>query len=133
MENKRNEARDIAEEGLDKIVEGDEEEGQKLIDRAKKLDPKAVEAARRRGLDVRLGSVEQQAYASDTFDAVVMSHVIEHVPDPRGLIRECRRILKQGGHFVCITPNCASWCSGIFKSVGATARRITLRTCSGCC
>jgi len=79
------------------------------------FDPEAVKAARRRGLDVRLGSVEQQGYASDTFDAVVMNHVIEHVPDPRRLIQECRRILKQGGHFVCITPNCASWCSSIFK------------------
>ena len=43
MEGKRERARDIAEEGLDKIVEGDDEEGQKMIDRAKKLDPKAVE------------------------------------------------------------------------------------------
>jgi phage/plasmid-associated DNA primase len=43
MENKRDRARDIAEEGLDKIVEGDKEKGQKMIDQAKKLDPKAVE------------------------------------------------------------------------------------------
>jgi hypothetical protein len=43
MENKRDRARDIAEEGLDKIVEGEEEKGQKMIDQAKKLDPKAVE------------------------------------------------------------------------------------------
>ena len=43
MENKRERAHDIAEEGLDKIVEGDEEAGQKLIDEANKIDPKAVE------------------------------------------------------------------------------------------
>jgi hypothetical protein len=43
MENKRERARDIAEEGLDKIVEGEEEAGQKMVDQAKKLDPKAVE------------------------------------------------------------------------------------------
>jgi hypothetical protein len=43
MENRRERARDIAEEGLDKIVEGEEEEGQKMIDQAKKLDPTAVE------------------------------------------------------------------------------------------
>ncbi len=34
---------DIAEEGLDKIIEGDEEKGRKMIDEAKKRDPKAVE------------------------------------------------------------------------------------------
>ena len=43
MENKRERAHDIAEEGLDKIVEGDTEAGEKLIDEAKKIDPKAVE------------------------------------------------------------------------------------------
>jgi uncharacterized protein HemY len=43
MENKRERAHDIAEEGLDKIVEGDAEAGEKLIDKAKKIDPKAVE------------------------------------------------------------------------------------------
>jgi uncharacterized protein HemY len=43
MENKRERAHDIAEEGLDKIVEGDTEAGEKLIDKAKKIDPKAVE------------------------------------------------------------------------------------------
>ena len=43
MENKREHAHDIAEEGLDKVVEGDTEAGEKLIDKAKKIDPKAVE------------------------------------------------------------------------------------------
>jgi len=43
MENKRERAHDIAEEGLDKIVEGDTATGEKLIDEAKKIDPKAVE------------------------------------------------------------------------------------------
>ncbi len=43
MENKRERAHDIAEEGLDNIVEGDSETGEKLIDKAKKIDPKAVE------------------------------------------------------------------------------------------
>jgi hypothetical protein len=36
-------ARDIAEEGLDKIIEGDEKKGRRMIDKAKKRDPKAVE------------------------------------------------------------------------------------------
>ena len=43
MENKRERAQDIAEEGLDKVVEGDTEAGEKLIDKAKKIDPEAVE------------------------------------------------------------------------------------------
>jgi uncharacterized protein HemY len=43
MENKRERAHDIAEEGLDKLIEGDTEAGEKLIDQAKKVDPKGVE------------------------------------------------------------------------------------------
>jgi predicted transcriptional regulator len=43
MENKRERAHDIAEEGLDKLIDGDTEAGEKLIDQAKKIDPKGVE------------------------------------------------------------------------------------------
>ena len=43
MDNKRERSRDIAEEGLDKLIEGDKEAGEKLIDKAKKIDPKGVE------------------------------------------------------------------------------------------
>jgi len=43
MENKRERAHDIAEEGLDKIVEGDMEKGKTMIDQARKIDPKAVD------------------------------------------------------------------------------------------
>ena len=43
MENKRERAHDIAEEWLDKVIEGDVETGKTMIDRARKIDPKAVD------------------------------------------------------------------------------------------
>ncbi len=43
MPNERERVHDIAEDGLDKIIEGDEEKGRKAIEEAKKRDPKAVE------------------------------------------------------------------------------------------
>jgi hypothetical protein len=43
MPSERERAHDIAEEGLDKIIEGDEQKGRRMIDEAKKRDPKAVE------------------------------------------------------------------------------------------
>ena len=43
MANAREQAHDIADQGLDKIIEGDEKAGRRMIDEAKKRDPKAVE------------------------------------------------------------------------------------------
>ena len=43
MDDKRDRARDLAEQGLDKAIEGDEEKGRRMIDEAKKIDPKAVD------------------------------------------------------------------------------------------
>jgi 2-polyprenyl-3-methyl-5-hydroxy-6-metoxy-1,4-benzoquinol methylase len=73
------------------------------------FDPAAVEIAKKKGLDVSLGMLADQAFPPDSFDAVTMSHVIEHVHDPLSFLRDCRRILKPGGHLVMVTPNTKSW------------------------
>lgn len=49
------------------------------------------------------------------FDAVTVSHVIEHVPDPVALLGEARRILKRGGRLVITTPNLESYGHGKFR------------------
>ena len=43
MQSRRRWAREIAEEGFDTIVEGEEEMGLRLVDAARKIDPKAVD------------------------------------------------------------------------------------------
>jgi 2-polyprenyl-3-methyl-5-hydroxy-6-metoxy-1,4-benzoquinol methylase len=73
------------------------------------LDPAAVKVASARGLTVHAGTLKKQNFPDGSFDAVVSSHVIEHVHDPVGLLRECGRILKSGGRLVVVTPNTASW------------------------
>jgi SAM-dependent methyltransferase len=72
------------------------------------FDPEAVAAAAQRGLSVRVGSLEQHRYPPASLDAVLMSHVLEHVADPIGLLAEGRRILRPGGRLLLITPNGAS-------------------------
>lgn len=71
-------------------------------------DPRAAEHAIRRGLDVKVGLLEDQRYPSGSFDAITMSHVIEHVHDPIVLLAECRRVLKPNGLLVVTTPNVKS-------------------------
>jgi len=73
------------------------------------FDPEAVKNAGLKGLGVRLGELSQQGYEDGEFDAIFMSHVIEHVPDPQALLNECFRLLKPGGRLVVVTPNGASW------------------------
>lgn len=80
------------------------------------FDGNAVKAARQQGLDVQCGSLEQQKFASGRFDAVILNHVIEHVPDPVATAEECRRILKPGGKLVIFTPNAASLGHQVFKA-----------------
>lgn len=72
------------------------------------FDPNAVRVARSIGLDVHCGALEERNLAADSFDVVTLNHVIEHVPDPVGLLRECRRILKPDGKLVLATPNTGS-------------------------
>ena len=79
------------------------------------FDENAVKVARSRGLDVTCGALEQGNLASGSFDAVTLSHVIEHVPDPVGTLAECLRILKPGGTLVLFTPNALSLGHRIFK------------------
>ena len=71
-------------------------------------DPVAAAAARRNGIDVRDGMLADAAFTDDAFDAIVLSHVIEHVHDPIALLRECSRVLRPGGTLVMMTPNLTS-------------------------
>ena len=69
------------------------------------FDATAVQTARALGLDVRLGDLAAQQFDDASFDAIVMSHVIEHVPQPASLLAECCRVLRPGGSLTVVTPN----------------------------
>ncbi len=69
------------------------------------FDPGAVRVARENGLAVGCGTLEEQRYPDNSFEAVTLNHVIEHVPAPVQTLAECARILKPGGTLFLATPN----------------------------
>jgi 2-polyprenyl-3-methyl-5-hydroxy-6-metoxy-1,4-benzoquinol methylase len=71
-------------------------------------DPAAVAAARSRGLTVHAGTVEALRSEASSFDVVTLSHVLEHVHDPRALLKSIRDLLKPGGLLWLDTPNITS-------------------------
>lgn len=79
------------------------------------FDQRAVDVARQNGLQVRCGSLEQQNFPNESFHAVVLNHVIEHLPDPAGTLLESVRVLKPGGKLVLFTPNGSSLGHRVFK------------------
>lgn len=63
-----------------------------------------AEAAAARGLRVTAGSLPQDHGGLDRYDLVALFHVLEHLPDPRGALREVRRLLAPGGALLLEIP-----------------------------
>ncbi len=48
-------------------------------------------------------------YQTDSFDAVILWHVLEHLPHPERTLEELNRIIRPGGRWIVAVPNFASW------------------------
>lgn len=76
-------------------------------------------ARERHGLDVFTGTLEEAAHPDNTFDAITLWDVLEHLHDPAASLREIRRILKPGGVLIIRVPNLASWDARLFGDTWA--------------
>ncbi|MEI6437685.1 MAG: class I SAM-dependent methyltransferase [Candidatus Omnitrophota bacterium] len=61
------------------------------------------------GLAVTPGTIFDMRLADASFDLVTLWDVLEHTPDPRRVLQECRRVLKPGGILVVNYPDIGSW------------------------
>ncbi len=48
--------------------------------------------------------MQQMKVSDDSFDLIVHSDTLEHIPDSLQALRECRRVLKEGGHLFYTVP-----------------------------
>lgn len=48
---------------------------------------------------------KELAFEPESFDVIIAIEVIEHLENPRAVVRELRRILRPGGYLIMSTPN----------------------------
>lgn len=75
----------------------------------------AAEVTDRTGIPVHHGSLPHDSIAENSFDAVTMWNALEHVHEPREIIRAARQALRPGGILVVGVPNIDSWGFRKFK------------------
>ncbi|MBM4263587.1 MAG: class I SAM-dependent methyltransferase [Deltaproteobacteria bacterium] len=77
--------------------------------------PAAAQQARALGLDVQQGTLRDAKYPDSYFDVVRLSNVLEHLPNPREVFAQIRRILKPDGIVYVTVPNTHSLIFWLFR------------------
>ena len=60
------------------------------------------------GIHVHTGDLKDINLSGNSFDAITLSHTIEHLYDPLESIKRCHQLLKKGGKLIVTTPNANS-------------------------
>ena len=77
----------------------------------------AVDYARKRlNLNVARGPIKRASFPDNSFDVVVMLDVLEHLTDPKHVLLEARRVLKDGGILYISTPDISSLMSKVLRA-----------------
>lgn len=69
------------------------------------LDERAIAAGRARGLDVRLGTVQDLDEPDGSIDMALCIQTIEHVLDPADVLASIGRLLRPGGRLLVVTDD----------------------------
>lgn len=80
------------------------------------IDPKAVAYGKKLGLNVIEGGYDKLKDMGDQFDCVICSHVLEHVHDPKYLIKNLVNIMKNDSTLILGCPNSKS---SVLKEYGS--------------
>ncbi len=89
----------------------------------------AEEACRRHGFEaVGHNLNDPLPFADAGFDIVLASSVLDDIPDDLTFLKECRRVLVDGGRLIVVVPNEASLFCRINLLLGRSCRDFTSRT-----
>lgn len=73
------------------------------------IDRSSFERASQQGIPgIYCGQLKDAPFPPESFDLAKLMHVLEHTPDPLGLLRQTSRFLKPGGWLIVDIPNQAS-------------------------
>ena len=68
------------------------------------INPVSISVAQKKGIPAELITPKFFEKYKFSFDVIINSHVLEHVDDPKGLLVNIRRLLKEEGTFVIAIP-----------------------------
>ena len=69
------------------------------------LNKRLADSAQAQGLEIYDGTLDEAGVPEGGFDVAVLGEIIEHVNDPRALVREAARTLTPEGVMLITTPN----------------------------
>jgi 2-polyprenyl-3-methyl-5-hydroxy-6-metoxy-1,4-benzoquinol methylase len=75
----------------------------------------AMEALRKINIEGVLGRFEALDWTLPAPDVIVMNQVIEHLDDPKAVVKRSFDLLRPGGVLMLETPSVDAWDAGIFK------------------
>lgn len=79
--------------------------------------PAATKILRAQGCNIHNSQFEEfaRSYVGEKFSLVVMSHVLEHLPQPVDTVRQIKRMMKPDSVLLMRMPNAGSWAFQVVK------------------
>ena len=84
------------------------------------ISDNALKLAEKRGVIAKKVDLDCDPipFEDNFFDLVLCSDIIEHTLYPENILKEARRVLKEGGSLIVVVPNIASWFNRILLLLG---------------
>lgn len=72
------------------------------------IDKSAANIAKSKMLEVECAKLDSGVFAAETYDYIILSHVLEHAYSAEEQLQDCANLLKRGGKIIILTPNSRS-------------------------